>query len=248
MSALYEAARRSEGGNRNGAAGREAALAVAGRSPRRSSLFWWLFDNHDDLIEAKGLSGLGFPWKSMCPVFAELDLSLLDGAPITPERVRKTWQRVRKEKARLRRLEAEAEAERALRRAQDPRRNMPSRMSGRYEAPLAAVQPRRAVSQPQPQPVSNLPAIVREEGTDLPVDPSMIVMFQGEPLDLNIFVRPGVQEPWEKPGLSAEARQHIKVTMLTLRFEHWKKDRILDLNNPIDRERKRLNALRNAQR
>ena len=76
----------------------------------------------------------------------------------------------------------------------------------------------------------------------------MIVMFQGEPLDLDILVRPGVQEPWEKPGLSAEARQHIKVTMLTLRFEHWKKDRILDLNNPIDRERKRLNALRNAQR
>ncbi len=139
MSAPGEAARRSEGGNRNGAAGREAALAVAGRSPRRSSLFWWLFDNHDDLIEAKGLSGLGFPWKSMCPVFAELDLSLLDGAPITPERVRKTWQRVRKEKARLRRLEAEEEAERALRRAQDPRRNMPSRMPGRYEAPLAGL-------------------------------------------------------------------------------------------------------------
>ena len=145
-------------------------------------------------------------------------------------------------------MEAEAEAERALRRAQDPRRNMPSRMSGRYEAPLAEVQPRRAVGEPPPHPVSNLPAIVREEGADLPVDPSMIVMFQGEPLDLNIFVRPGVQEPWEKPGLSAEARQHIKLTMLTLRFEHWKKDRILDLNNPVDRERKRLNALRNAQR
>ena len=200
------------------------------------------------LLQAKGMGGLGFAWKAMCPVFAELELTLLAGAPVTPERARQTWWRVRKEKARLRRLEAEAEAERALRRAQDPRRDMPSRMSGRYEAPLAEVQPRRAVGQPQPQPGSNLPAIVREEGADLPVDPSMIVMFQGEPLDLNIFVRPGVREPWEKPGLSAEARQHIKLTMLTLRFEHWKKDRILDLNNPVDRERKRLNALRNAQR
>jgi len=248
MSAAGEASRRAESGKRSGATGREAALAVAGRSPRRSSLFWWLFDNHDELLEAKGMGGLGFPWKAMCPVFAELELTLAAGAPVTPERARQTWWRVRKEKARLRAREAEAEAERALRRAHDPRRNMPSRMPGRYEAPLAEVQPRRAVGQPPPQPVPNLPAIVREEGTDLPVDPSMIVMFQGEPLDLNIFVRPGVQEPWEKPGLSAEARQHIKVTMLTLRFEHWKKDRILDLNNPVDRERKRLNALRNAQR
>jgi len=248
MSAAGEASRRAEGGKRGGAVGRNAALAVAGRPPGRSSLFWWLFDNYDELLEAKGLGGLGFPWKAMCPIFVELELTLAGGAPITPERVKKTWQRVRKEKARLRALEAEAEAERTFRRAHDPRRNMPSRMSGRYEAPLAEVQPRRAVGQPPPQPVPNLPAIVREERADLPVDPSMIVMFQGEPLDLNIFVRPGVQEPWEKPGLSAEARQHIKVTMLTLRFEHWKKDRILDLNNPIDRERKRLNALRNAQR
>ena len=193
-------------------------------------------------------SRVGLPWSRLCSGFAEAGLTAVDGTAVKPETARKTWQRVRKEKARLRAQEAEAEAERALRRAQDPRRNMPSRMSGRYEAPLAEVQPRRAVGQPPPQPVSNLPAIVREEGADLPVDPSMIVMFQGEPLDLNIFVRPGVQEPWEKPGLSAEARQHIKLTMLTLRFEHWKKDRILDLNNPVDRERKRLNALRNAQR
>ena len=164
MSAAGEASRRAESGKRSGATGREAALAVAGRSPRRSSLFWWLFDNHDELLEAKGMGGLGFAWKAMCPVFAELELTLLAGAPVTPERARQTWWRVRKEKARLRRLEAEAEAERALRRAQDPRRNMPSRMSGRYEAPLAEVQPRRAVVQPPPQPVPNLPAIVREEG------------------------------------------------------------------------------------
>ena len=219
----------------------ERLLAMVARSPFRSPLFWWLFEHHDELaVEAAG-SRVGLPWSRLCSGFAEAGLTAVDGTAVKPETARKTWQRVRKEKARLRAQEAEAEAERALRRAQDPRRNMPSRMSGRYEAPLAEVQP-------PPQSVSNLPAIVREEGADLPVDPSMIVMFQGEPLDLNIFVRPGVREPWEKPGLSAEARQHIKLTMLTLRFEHWKKDRILDLNNPIDRERKRLNALRNAQR
>jgi hypothetical protein len=226
----------------------ERLLAMVARSPFRSPLFWWLFEHHDELaVEAAG-SRVGLPWSRLCSGFAEAGLTAVDGTAVKPETARKTWQRVRKEKARLRKQEAEAEAERALRRAQDPRRNMPSRMSGRYEAPLAEVQPRRAVVQPPRHPVPNLPAIVREEGADLPVDPSMIVMFQGEPLDLNIFVRPGVQEPWEKPELSAEARQHIKLTMLTLRFEHWKKDRILDLNNPVDRERKRLNALRNARR
>jgi hypothetical protein len=226
----------------------EALLAMVARSPFRSPLFWWLFEHHDELaIEAAG-SRVGLPWSRLCSGFAEAGLTAVGGTAVKPETARKTWQRVRKEKARLRAQEAEAEGERALRRARDPRRNMPSRMSGRYEAPLAEIQPQRPVVKPPPQRDFNLPAIVRDEGADRPVDPSMIVMFQGEPLDLNMFVRPGVQEPWEKPGLSTEARQHIKVTMLTLRFEHWKKDRILDLNNPVDRERKRLNALRNAQR
>ena len=247
MSAAGEASRRAEGGKRGGAAGRNAALAVAGRPPGRSSLFWWLFDNYDELLEAKGLGGLGFPWKAMCPIFVELDLTLAGGAPITPEGVKKTWQRVRKEKARLRALETEAEAERAFRRAHDPRRNMPSRMSGRYEAPLAEVQPRRAVVQSPPDPISNLPATIPEGDANLPADPSMIVMFQGEPLDLNLFVRAGVPEPWEKSWMNEEQRQHVKLTLLTTRFEHWKKDRILDPNNPIDRERKRRNALRKAQ-
>ena len=81
MSAAGEASRRVESGKRSGATGREAALAVAGRSPRRSSLFWWLFDNHDELLQAKGMGGLGFAWKAMCPVFAELELTLRPARP-----------------------------------------------------------------------------------------------------------------------------------------------------------------------
>ncbi len=137
----------------------ERLLGMVARSPFRSPLFWWLFEHHDELaVEAAG-SRVGVPWSRLCSGFAEAGLTAVDGTAVKPETARKTWQRVRKEKARLRAREAEAEAERALRRAQDPRRNMPSRMSGRYEAPLAVVQPRRAVSQPQPQPVSNLPAM-----------------------------------------------------------------------------------------
>ena len=141
----------------------ERLLAMVARSPFRSPLFWWLFDHHDELAVEAAASRVGLPWSRLCSGFAEAGLTAVDGTAVRPETARKTWQRVRKEKARLRAREAEAEAERALRRAQDPRRNMPSRMSGRYEAPLAEVQPRRAVGQPPPQPVPNLPAIVREE-------------------------------------------------------------------------------------
>ena len=131
MSQAGEGSRKPESAKRAGL-GREAVIAAAHRSPRRSSLFWWLFDHYDELIEAKGLSALGFPWKSMCAGFFELELSLVDGAAITPERASKTWQRVRKEKARLAALEAKADAERAFQRARDPRQNMPSRFTGSF--------------------------------------------------------------------------------------------------------------------
>src|SRR5271157_2848060 len=93
----------------------ERLLAMVARSPFRSPLFWWLFEHHDELaVEAAG-SRVGLPWSRLCSGFAEAGLTAVDGTAVKPETARKTWQRVRKEKARLRRLEAEAEAERALR-------------------------------------------------------------------------------------------------------------------------------------
>jgi hypothetical protein len=110
-------------------AGLEAILALARRSPRHSSLFWFLFDQHDQLIEAKRQSGLGIPWESMLPRFAALNLTLCQGKAITLRGARQTFLRVQKKKARLAALEAKAEAERAFQRARDPRQNMPSRRS-----------------------------------------------------------------------------------------------------------------------
>ena len=115
MSEAGEGSGKSERATRWARAG--AVVAAARRSPRRSSLFWWLFDHYDELIEEKGLSALGFSWKSMCAGFVELELSLVGGAPDYQERAGKTWQRVRKEKARLAALEAKAEAEREVGRA-----------------------------------------------------------------------------------------------------------------------------------
>ena len=74
--------------------GRDAVVAVARRSPRHSSLFWFLFDQHDQLIEAKKLSGLGIPWESMLPLFAALNLTLWKGKAVTPKGARQTFLRV----------------------------------------------------------------------------------------------------------------------------------------------------------
>ena len=52
MSQAGEGSRKPESAKRAGL-GREAVVAAAHRSPRRSSLFWWLFDHYDELIEAK---------------------------------------------------------------------------------------------------------------------------------------------------------------------------------------------------
>jgi hypothetical protein len=79
-----------------------------------------------------------------------------------------------------------------------------------------------------------------------PDDATMVVTFQGEPLDLNLFLRRGVKEPWDDPEFGPEERRRIKVAMLTMRFENWKNDRVLDPNNRVDRERKRTNVLRNS--
>jgi len=121
--------------------GHEEIVTLARRPPRHSSLFWYLFDQHDELIEAKKQSGLGIPWESMLPRFAALNLTLWKGKAITLRGAEQTFLRVQKKKARLAALEAQAGAEHEARREADPRRNMPSRFTGSFPAPLADRQP-----------------------------------------------------------------------------------------------------------
>jgi hypothetical protein len=247
---------------RGAALGKDAIVAVARRSPRRSSLFWWLFDHYDELIEEKGLSALGFSWKSMCAGFVELELSLVGGAPITPERAGKTWQRVRKEKARLAALEAKAEAARAFERARDPRRNMPSRFTGSFPAPLSDRQPPPAPPPPSrasPPRAGTAVAIVGNGAKGgairlMPGDPVLTGGFEdklpaefftveckGEPLDIRLFIRPGEERSWELPGVDEVGWARVLKQRLLARFDSWVSDRVGDPNNPIDVEwRKRL--------
>ena len=236
MSQAGEGSRKSESAKRAGL-GREAVIAAAHRSPRRSSLFWGLFDHYDELIEAKGLSALGLPWKSMCAIFTELELSLVGGAPITAERASKTWQRVRKEKARLAALESKAEAERAFQRARDPRQNMPSRFTGSFPTPLSDRQPARVDARPLPPP-SAMAAVVRSELTVMPGGPVLTggpeellpaseftVMFEGKPLDLRLFIGPEDPRPWDLPEFSDEDRIRVMKVHLKMRFEFWRRER-----------------------
>ena len=69
MSQAGEGSRKPESAKGAGL-GREAVIAVAHRSPRHSSLFWFLFDHHDQLIEAKRLSGTWNSLGSPCARFA----------------------------------------------------------------------------------------------------------------------------------------------------------------------------------
>jgi hypothetical protein len=109
--------------------GREKILQMVARPTIRSSLFWWLLENHDDLVEAEVMSGLGMPWTELCVQFTELGLADRNGNKIAERTAKNTWEHVRKERARL-----------AARRAADPRRNMPSRITGPVGPALAEVQ------------------------------------------------------------------------------------------------------------
>jgi hypothetical protein len=234
----------------------EAILALARRSPRHSSLFWFLFDQHDQLIEAKKETGLGIAWESMLPRFAALNLTLCKGKTITLRGVRQTFLRVQKKKARLAALEAKAEAERAFQNARDPRRNMPSRFTGSFPAPLSDRQPprvdRRALPLPPP------PAPATEVGSGLTVMPGgpvltggpeerlpaaeFTIIFEGEPLDLRLFIHPKDDpRPWDLAEFNEEQRIRVMKKHLKMRFESWRTERGGSRNNRIDREwRKRL--------
>ena len=177
----------------------------------------------------------------------------MDGASITPERASKTWQRVRKEKARLATLEAKAEAERAFQRARDPRQNMPSRFTGSFRAPLSDRQPPRVDVRPLPPPPA-MAAEVESELTVMPGGPVLTggpeellpaseftVIFEGKPLDLRLFIGPEDPRPWDLPEFSDEDRIRVMKVHLKMRFESWRRERGRSQSNRVDREwRKRL--------
>ena len=126
----------------------EEVLKRVARPAWRSPLFWWLLEHHDALRRDEAETGCGVPWRELCVDFVGLGITLADGRPVKPATARITWQRVRKEVVRVEERRARERAEREARRAADPRRNMPSRFTGSFPAPLADRQPPRVNARP----------------------------------------------------------------------------------------------------
>lgn len=106
-----------------------AILKRVARSERRSPLFHWMVEHHDELIEASSRDGI--LWTSFCEEVTKKGITDTRGRPPTEHNARKTW-------AQARRAVREARAEVA---AEPPKPVYPSRMP-RWTPPeiLAAIE------------------------------------------------------------------------------------------------------------
>jgi hypothetical protein len=118
------------------ARGGSAILAQVERPYERSSLFEWLMTHHDEMVAAAG--GRRIEWSRLCAEFAKVGLTGADRKPANAATARKTWQRVRKERARIEVLHAAERAERGRLSATNARRNMPSQFPKGDYLPLLA--------------------------------------------------------------------------------------------------------------
>lgn len=72
----------------------QAVLRKISQNSERSSLFWWMVENHRRLkAEAQGRR---LRWEPLCIVFAEHGLTDVNGQPPKPNTARQTWLRARR--------------------------------------------------------------------------------------------------------------------------------------------------------
>jgi hypothetical protein len=240
----------------------EEVLKRVARPAWRSPLFWWLVEHHDALRQNEAETGCGVPWRELCVDFVGLGITLADGRPVKPATARITWQRVRKEVVRAEERRARERAERERRAATNPRRNMPSRFTGSFPAPLSDRQPPPAPPPPSrvsPSKAGTAVAIVGNGAKGgairlMPGGPVLTGGFEdklpaefftveckGEPIDIRLFIRPGEERSWELRGENEVGWARVLKQRLLARFDSWVTDRVGNPNNPIDVEwRKRL--------
>ena len=127
------------------------------RGAGRSSLFWYLLENHDDLLRAA--TGTRILWGPLCEQFAADGLRDAEGKPPSPETARMTWWRVRREVAKRR----------AAKQAEPPPKLHPSRMPATAR-PVAVEPPRaaepRQYATPSPHPAQTAPPEVSQKVRD----------------------------------------------------------------------------------
>jgi hypothetical protein len=86
----------------------QAILGEVAHCGDRSPLFWFLVEQHDELVEHA--AGKRMRWDTLCKHFAEHGLTDRRGAQATPETARKTWQRARQFVAQVRARKQAADA------------------------------------------------------------------------------------------------------------------------------------------
>jgi hypothetical protein len=84
--------------------GVKAILRTIERSARRSSLFWWMVEHHDELLEATEREPIR--WRAFCAEAAQQGLTDTRGKAPTETNARKTWQQARRAVAQARAAEA----------------------------------------------------------------------------------------------------------------------------------------------
>ena len=186
---------------------KRAILNSVARSGRRSSLFWWLVDHHDEILKASESSRID--WASFCREAAANGLTDTRGQPPTERNARETWLQARKVVARARQA-----AEKT------PPRFLPSRLPKDWQPevvqPSAPARPASArppaAPAPPPLPVPPLTPLV----TTRSYGPKHI---PDEELDLSLAPETYENEKGEIVPMPLEARQRFARMKMQLRAE-----------------------------
>lgn len=137
----------------------DRVLGSLRRSEKRSALFHWLLDHHDEILDAAGAERIN--WRAVAERFKEAGLTDATGKPATARTARATWYKVRRVVA----------TRRANLGSTRPVKLMPSKLPRDAgpaltpePAPAPAVPLRDAVPVAGDWPTPNLPALQQKLG------------------------------------------------------------------------------------
>jgi hypothetical protein len=108
----------------------ERIFRIVSKPARRSPLFIWMLENYDVFFTTLSKANGGVRWTELCAELEQQGITALGGKRILPQTARITWQRVRKEKARIAECAAAAEVAGLAKRANSQIRNIVPQQTG----------------------------------------------------------------------------------------------------------------------
>jgi len=168
----------------------KAILRTVARSERRSPLFRWMVEHHDELVEASRPDGIH--WASFCEQSAKRGLTDTRGLAPNPANARKTWAQARKAVATAR---AAAKPPRPKPPSRFPKDWSPTVLS-EQEIPVPAYlrPPGLTAANPAPPALSRPPATIARQAGGYP--PSQFVKPE-DPPEIQEMMR-GLEEDLHK--------------------------------------------------